>query len=312
MSVTRREFIVLSSAAIVAIPGRRLLFAQQAPAAPPQTSFDAIRANVGIFNGRGGTIGWLSNKDALIVIDSQFPDTAKICLDGLKQKAGRGVDVLINTHHHADHTAGNSVFKPETKKIVAHARVPALLQQQAAAQPAPPSGTPAPPPVPPDTTFEKTWTENAGDEKVTATYYGPGHTGGDAIIYFQKANVAHMGDLLFHERHPFVDRPAGANIQNWIRILETVSKGLPADTVYIAGHSKTGTPVILDRAAVLTFRDYLSAALSHVRAGLAAKKSREEIVALAALPKFEGYMEAPPRLTLAGVLGVAYDELTAK
>jgi cyclase len=312
MSVTRREFIVLSTAAVAAIPSRGLVFAQQA-AAPPVTSFEAIRGNVGIFNGRGGTIGWLSNKDALFVIDSQYPDTAKICLDGLKQKAGRGADVLINTHHHGDHTGGNGVFKPEVKKIVAHARVPALLQQQAAAQPAPAAGaTPAPPPVGPDTTFDKTWSERAGDETVAATHYGPGHTGGDAIIYFQKANVAHMGDLFFHERHPFIDRPAGASIQNWIATLDTVSKQFSADTIYIAGHAKTGLPVVLKRADVLRFRDYLDAVLSHARAGIAAKKGREEIVALAALPKFEGFMEAPPRLTLAGALGVAYDELTAK
>ena len=312
MSVSRREFLVLSSAAMAVVPARGLLFSQQAPATPPVTSFETARGSVGIFNGRGGTIGWLSNKDALIVVDSQFPDTAKICLEGLKQKAGRGVDILINTHHHGDHTGGNSVFKGETKKIVAHARVPALLQQQAAAQPASPSGTPPPAPVGPDTTFEKTWSESAGGEKVTATHYGPAHTGGDAVIYFEKANVAHMGDLLFNERHPFIDRPAGANVQNWMKTLETVAKQLPADTIYIAGHSRTGLPVLVDRAVVMKFRDYFDAVLTYTRRGIAEKKSREEITKLEALPGFESYLGAPPRLTLAGVLGVAYDELTSK
>jgi len=55
-----------------------------------------------------------------------------------------------------------------------------------------------------------------GDERVTATHYGPGHTGGDAIIRFEEANVVHMGDLLFNELHPRVDRPGGASIQNWM------------------------------------------------------------------------------------------------
>jgi hypothetical protein len=40
------------------------------------------RRNVGIFNQRGGTIGWLINRDGLLVVDSQFADTAPNLLSG--------------------------------------------------------------------------------------------------------------------------------------------------------------------------------------------------------------------------------------
>lgn len=309
MLIDRRRFIALSSTAAVAVPLRSLF--GQTPAAPPATRFADMRRNVGYFSGRGGTIGWLMNKDTVVVVDTQFPDTAAICLDGLKQKSGRGIDLLFNTHHHADHTAGNGTFKPATKRIVAHARVPEL-QKQAAAQPPPPNQPPPPPPVFADVTFDKTWSADAGDEKITATHYGPGHTGGDSIIRFERANVVHMGDLFFHERHPFIDRPAGASIQNWIKTLETVAKELPADVQYIAGHSKQDLPVVLARADLMKFRDYLDAVLSQARRGIAEGQAKDTITALKALPGFEGYQEAPPRLTLAGSLGVAYDELTTK
>jgi cyclase len=321
MLIDRRRFIVLSSSAAVAAPlrlpldwlGARLnaveasLFAQS-PSTPPATRFADIRGNVGYFSGRGGTIGWLVNKDAVIVVDAQFPDTAAACLEGLKQKAGRGVDVLINTHHHGDHTAGNATFKPETKKIVAHARVPDL-QKQAAQQA--PAGAQTPQ-VYADTTFDTTWSTDAGGEKIGAKHYGPGHTGGDAVIRFERANVVHMGDLFFHERHPFVDRPAGASIVNWVKTLETVSNEMPRDAQYIAGHSKQDLPVVLGRAELLKFRDYLDAVLTHTRRAIAQGQSKEAVTALKALPGFEGYQEAPPRLTLAATLGVAFDELTAK
>jgi cyclase len=309
MDIGRRRFLVLSSTAAAAVP-LRSLFAQTPPA-PPLTRFADIRRNVGYFSGRGGTIGWLVNKDAVVVIDTQFPDTAAICLDGLKTKSGRGVDVVFNTHHHGDHTAGNGTFKPATKQIVAHARVPEL-QKQAAAQPPPPNQPPPPPVVSADVTFDKTWSTNAGDEKVIATHYGPGHTGGDSIIRFDQANVVHMGDLFFHERHPFIDRPAGASIQNWIKTLETVAKEQPADVQYIAGHSKQDLPVLLSRTELMKFRDYLDAVLSHAKKGISQGQSKDAITALKELPGFEGYQEAPPRLTLAAALGVAYDELTAK
>jgi cyclase len=317
MKIDRRQFIVFSSGALVVTPLARTL--AQTPAQPPAgapaqappppvvPTFADVRRNVGTFTARGGTIGWLINKDAVIVVDTQFADTAKMCVDGLKGKTGsRPIDVVFNTHHHADHTSGNATFRPETKKLIAQSRVPDLQRMVAQATPN------APAPVVADTTFDKTWSEKYGDETVTASYNGPGHTGGDAIIHFERAHVVHMGDLLFHERHPRVDRPAGASIQNWIMILEKVSKDMPGDTIYIAGHSKEGLPVAVDRKAVLRFRDYFDAVLIVVKKGIAAGQTKDAIAATATLPGFENYQSAPPVLTLAGVLGTAYDELTAK
>ena len=307
MKLNRREFFVLSSGALATLPVARLLAqAAQAPAAPPATAFTPVRRNVNIFTGRGGTIGWLSNKDALLVVDSQYPDTAKICLDGLKSRAARDVDVLFNTHHHLDHTGGNGVFRASTKKIIAHANVPVLQRQVQTETPQ------ADAPVVADATFDKAWGEHPGDETVTARYYGPAHTGGDAIIHFQKADVVHMGDLLFYRRHPRVDRAHGANIQNWMKALETIAKEMPANTIYIAGHAKEGGPVTTDRAALAEFRNYFDAVLTFTRKGIAEGQSKEAIAAAASLPGFEGYQSSPPALTLAGVLTVAYEELTAR
>jgi glyoxylase-like metal-dependent hydrolase (beta-lactamase superfamily II) len=318
MNPERRRFILLSSAAVVSAPLARLFAAPglvggQAPAAAPAAAqavtpvFADVRRNVGIFTARGGTIGWLINKDAVIAVDTQYPDTAKLCVDGLKQKTGgRGFDLVFNTHHHADHTGGNGVFKADTKNIVAHAKVPELLKMVAATAPAT-----AAPPVFPDATFDKTWSEKAGDETVAASYNGPGHTSGDAIIHFEKAHVVHMGDLLFHEIHPRVDRPAGASIQNWIVILEKTSKQFPADTIFIAGHARNGVAPTVDRAAVLHFRDYLTAALTFTKQQIAKGQTKDAIAATPALAGFDGYQSGGP-LTLKGVLESAYDELTAK
>jgi len=78
MKLDRRQFLALSSTAISAAPLTRLL-AQQPPApappaaqpAPPTPVFTDVRRNVGIFTARGGTIGWLINKDAVLVVDTQ-------------------------------------------------------------------------------------------------------------------------------------------------------------------------------------------------------------------------------------------------
>lgn len=302
MFVTRRTFVVRSSLCVagLALVPRHALGAQAAPGGHTEL----LRRNVGIFTGRGGTIGWLATPEAGVVVDTQFPDTAQVCLDALAAKGRRQIDLLLNTHHHGDHTGGNGVFRPVTKRIVAHARVPALQKKAAAGQ----QGGAAP--VVADTTFDSTWKADAGDEVVHAVHYGPGHTGGDAVITFEKAQVTHMGDLMFRERHPFIDRPAGASIRNWITTLERVAKDQPRDTIYIFGHAKDGAAVTGSAAQLHAFRDYLSAVLEFTSKGMKAGQSREAIAAAKVLPGFEAYQEAPPRLTLATVLGVAYDELS--
>lgn len=308
MGVTRRGFLRMSSSAAIVLPLARWTQAQTPPATP---TFADIRRNVGSFTLRGGTIGWLANKDAAIVVDTQYADTAPLFLQGFADRTARTIDVLFNTHHHADHTGGNGVFKEKTRKIVAHVRVPEL-QKMVAAQQTQTQPATAPPPVVATATFENTWGEQAGDEHVTARHYGPAHTGGDAIIHFERAHVVHMGDLLFHERHPRIDRPSGASIRNWIATLEKITKDMPRDTIYIAGHAREGLAVTADRAAVLTLRNYFDALLSFTHKAIAAGTSRDELTKTETLPGFERYQSAPPALTLGGALGVAYDELTAK
>ena len=261
--------------------------------------FASLRRNVGTFTARGGTIGWLEASDAVVVIDSQFADTSKMFLDGFKPvKGGRKIDLLINTHHHPDHTGGNKVLQPSVVKIVAHENAPALQRKQAAAQKSEDNQAYA------DTTFKSDWKVDLGSEIVSARYYGPGHTSGDAVIFFERANVAHMGDLMSHQRHPRVDRPSGASIRNWLVTLEKVTKDHNADTIYIFGHSKVGMPVTGPKADLLALRDYFSAMLDYVQKGIKAGKSADEIVK-AGLPQFAANEGAPQ-------LQVAYDELTAK
>src|SRR5689334_16687525 len=115
MSVSRRDFLATSAAAAaVGIIGRPLsAFGWQGQGAPPpQPVFTPIRRNVGYFTMRGGIVGWMVNPGGVVVVDTQFPPEATACLTGLNERSGnRGVDFLINTHHHGDHTGGNISYK---------------------------------------------------------------------------------------------------------------------------------------------------------------------------------------------------------
>jgi len=312
MVVNRRQFLSVSSVALAAstLDLRHLLAGQAAqPApAPPETAFTPLRRGVGIFTGQGGTIGWFIDKDGVVVVDSQMPATAAICLAGITERAqGRGVDRLINTHHHWDHTGRNGVFKPKTTKIVAQENVPGLQRAAAARQPRPP-GMPGPDEqVVATATFTNTWTEKIGGETVALKYYGPAHTGGDAVVTFEKAGAVHMGDLVFNRMHPFIDRPAGASIANWIKVLENAAADHANDTAYVFGHGSAKFGVTGTRADLLYMRDYLAALLDFVRGEIKAGKPKDVIVKIT--DPLKGFPDHGPLIER--VLTPAYEELSA-
>jgi len=304
MPLNRRQFLSKSSL-ILAAPALDLARVPGQAPAQAQSSFTPVRRTVGYFTGQGGTIGWHIGKESVIVVDSQFPATAKVCLEGINERtSGRRIDRLVNTHHHGDHTGGNGVFRPAVTKILAHSNVP-KLQREAAARAQPGQG--AAEPVVADATYDKTWREEIGEEVLSLKYYGPAHTSGDSVVTFEKANVVHMGDLVFNRRHPFIDRPAGASIANWIMVLEKTAKDHGSDTVYIHGHSSPQFGVTGGRADLHYMRDYLSALLEFVRSEIRGGKARDVIVKIT--DPLKGFADHGPLTER--VLAAAYEEASA-
>lgn len=326
--MNRREFLLRSSLFTAGgLLARSRIMAQSQPASPtpPATAlaaqpapaafeFKPLRRGVGLFTGRGGTIGWLSTKDALLVIDTQFPDTAAVCLEGLPDRNRRTIDVVINTHHHSDHTGGNGVFKPVAKTIVAHANVPKLqfaAAERAERDPKAQSWARLDQQVYADRTFPDFWRRELGDEIVNAQYHGPAHTSGDVAIFFEKANVVHMGDLMFNRLYPVIDRASGASARGWISALEDAAKTYPKDAIYIFGHGNARFGVTGQHSDLFVLRDYWSAVLDHVQKQIAAGKKKDEVVTLENLPGFPDFHQPLPN-RLGGNLAAVWDELTEK
>jgi cyclase len=310
VSTSRRDFLTSSALGALAVTlGRtRGAFAWPAQQQQAQPTFTAIRRNIGYFTMRGGTIGYLTHPR--VAIDSQFPAEAAAFLTGLNERSGKeAVEYLINTHHHGDHTGGNISFKGIAKKVVAQTTAAAHMKNVPGAPP-PAAGATPPEQLYPDTTFADKWSADLGDEKVSARYYGRAHTSGDVVVTFERANVAHMGDLMFNQRHPVVDRAAGAQLRSWMQILDRVPKDHDKDTIYIFGHANAGLPVVGSDKDLATFRGYIGALLAFVETQVKAGKSREEILAmrdpLKGFESFGPFGQASAR----DPLTCAYEEVT--
>lgn len=305
MSLSRRDFLATTAVAVGATTIGRPAFAaawqqqQQAPQ-PVTPVFTEIRRNVGFFTGRGGTIGYLVNSTGVVAVDSQFPDSAKLFIAGLNERSkNRPVDRLINTHHHGDHTGGNNEFRGLAKAVVAHQKAAELIKAATERPNAQPN-------LVPDRTFTDVWREEIGDEWVRAKHHGRAHTGGDAVITFERANVAHMGDLMFNRRWPVIDRPSGAHVANWVTVLEKTVADHNSDTLFIFGHAGGTFPVTGSGKELLFFRDFLTAALEHTRGAVKAGMTRDAF--LASKPMLKGFEDFGAGA--GGGLGALYDEIS--
>ncbi|RZK47208.1 MAG: MBL fold metallo-hydrolase, partial [Pedobacter sp.] len=262
--------------------------------------FKALRNDVGVFMEQGGTIAWLNGSSGFVAVDSQFPASATHVIEELKKLGDKPFKYLLNTHHHGDHTAGNIAFKGLVQNVVAHQN--SLVNQKLAAEKA----NSLDKQLLPDTTFGKGWKAPVGKEKISAYYYGSGHTNGDAIYHFENANIVHVGDLVFNRRFPYIDKENGAHIGNWITALDKIYNQFDKDTIVITGHSLDPEKVVGDKENVKAFKNYLECLLTFVKAEMKAGKSKEEILKATTIPGAPEWQGDG----IARSLTAAYTELT--
>lgn len=266
----------------------------------PAYKFKMLRNDVGIFTEQGGTIAWMLNNTGIVVVDSQFPDPASHLISELKKKSGKPFQYLINTHHHGDHTGGNIAFKGIAGNVIAHANCLINQRATAAAQNSEAKQLFA------DTVFNDQWNTKVGRERIHADYFGAGHTNGDIIVHFQNANIAHMGDLMFNKRFPFIDRTAGANIQSWIEVLDKAMTKYDSDTLFIFGHALDPEKVTGKKEELKAMQNFLEKLLIYVRNEIKVGKSKEDILKATSIPgaaDFQGQ-------GIQRGLTAAYEELT--
>ena len=244
----------------------------------PVYQFRTLRNNVGMFAEQGGTIAWMANKEGIVVVDAEFPDPALHLIAELKKQSDKPFEWLINTHHHGDHTSGNISFKGIVKNVAAHEnslvnqKLVALKQKTEDKQ------------LYPDNTFNNKWKIKVGSEHISAHYFGPGHTNGDAMIHFEHANIVHTGDLVFNRRYPFVDRIAGASVQNWAVALEDAQKKFDKDTLFVFGHAYDPQKVTGTMDDLKAMQNFMERLTDYVSAGIKAGKTKDEILKATSIP----------------------------
>ena len=236
----------IRNSAVVAVFLTAFLCASAAQQPEPDWSKVQIKAskvsgNIYMLEGQGGNIAASIGEDGVVIVDDEFAPLADKIQASLKSLGitDKSVRFVINTHYHGDHTGGNAPFANSGSTIIAQDNVRKRLVSGGIAG----NGgalkmenKPAEKAALPIVTFEHDVTVHLNGEDIRALHFPAGHTDGDAIIYFPKNNVVHMGDDFVRYGFPFIDVAGGGSVQGMADGVEKAISQLPADVKVIPGH----------------------------------------------------------------------------
>jgi len=240
-----------------------------------QIRADKLAGNVWVLYGAGGNIGLLAGDDGMLLVDDQFAPLTPRILAAVKTAAGDApIRWVVNTHWHGDHVGGNENLATTGATVFAHDRVRARLLEgqdnKFFGRKVPPATGKALPLV----TFNDSTTLHVNGEDAVVFHVAPAHTDGDAIVWFPRANVVHMGDTFFSSFYPIIDLESGGSIDGMIGACERVLPRIDGSTRVIPGHGPAA-----DKAQLQKYHDMLVGARAAVAKLVREKQTLEQAVA---------------------------------
>jgi glyoxylase-like metal-dependent hydrolase (beta-lactamase superfamily II) len=234
---TQRRLIV-AAAAIVILLSTTTVFAQQ-DFSKVEIKVTKVSGNIYMLEGAGGNIAASVGDDGIVIVDDQYAPLAEKIQAALKGITDKPVRFVINTHYHGDHTGGNEPFSNAGSTVIAQENVRKRLESGGIAGnggSVKMENKPASKATLPIITFENDVTVHLNGEDIRALHFPAGHTDGDAVIFFPRNNVVHMGDDFVRYGFPFIDVASGGSVQGMIAAMEKVITMLPPDVKVIPGH----------------------------------------------------------------------------
>lgn len=218
--------------------------------------------------------GWIVFRDYVLVIDANYPWGAKVILPDIRRTTNKPIRFVFDTHYHADHLFGDSLFVDVGATIVCSQQCLAeshdknttswsndkgegefSLKQWRLEHP--------------QIGFKDRMVFDDGEHRVELIHVGPGHTIGDAVAYLPKERILFTGDLaLTRAGNNIADRDADP--ENWIRALDRISQ-MDFRTL-VPGHGPVG-----NHDSIAPQRQYLSALVEGVKAGIRKGQTAEQI-----------------------------------
>ena len=213
-----------------------------------------------------GNIAVSIGSDGVFLVDSMYAQMHQKIVDAVRALSPLPIRYVVNTHLHGDHTAGNAAIAKLGAVIISHEN---MRKRMADAQSAPAAGTL------PVLTYSDSLTLHFNGEEIQIFHPAPAHTDGDSIIYFRKANVAHVGDIPASLRYPNIGVNDGGTVDGMMAAARQLMKVVKPDTKIVPGHLG---PIVGFREIEQQLTMF-SAVRDRIAAAIKAGKTEAEVVA---------------------------------
>jgi len=256
-------------------------FASQADLKPKQISFRRLSNNCWAFTTEGDpNSGVIVGDDGVMVVDAQAtPLMAREVIRRIRRVTSKPIRHLVLTHYHAVRVLGASAYR--AGEVIASQRTLGLIRERGRQDMASEIGRfprlfrgagSIPGLTWPTLLFKDEMTVMLGKLEVRILHPGPGHTGGDTVVWVPAQRVLFSGDLVEYQAGIYT---GDAHLEEWPNTLEKLRALKPRALVPGRGPA-LATPAQCDRAIRYT-QDFVRGLYASARRGVAARKTLKQV-----------------------------------
>lgn len=213
-----------------------------------------------------GNIAVSIGDDGVLIVDDQWAELTPQISAAIAKLSKGELRFILNTHHHDDHADGNAnLAKPTSALIVAHDDARKRIKSEGRDK--------AHWPI---ITFSDGMSFHFNGDEVRARAFPGGHTDNDIVVFFENANVIHMGDLFNSgiSSFPIADIKAGGSAMRMLENVKEIMPLIPEEAKIIPGHGP-----LSDKAGLRSLYKMLQDTVPLVRKKKLAGQSLDEIIA---------------------------------
>jgi len=271
-----------SLAALAVLASSLGAFAQQQDFSKVEIVTTKLAPGLAMLVGAGGNIAVSTGVDGPVIVDDQFAPLAPKITAAVKALQDAPIRFVINTHFHFDHTGGNEAFGEAGALIFAHENVRKRMSVDQFSKLVNRMFPASPAKALPVVTFGDGVTLHWNGETIRADHVAPAHTDGDTHVWFENANVVHMGDTFVNGFFPLVDVESGGTTAGLIDSANQALARANEATQIVPGHGP-----LAKRADLVKFRDMLVDVKARVEKGVASGQTLEQFIATKPLADLE-------------------------
>jgi glyoxylase-like metal-dependent hydrolase (beta-lactamase superfamily II) len=256
-------------------------FASQTDLKPKKITFRRLSKNAYAFTTEGDpNTGIIVGDDGVMVIDAQAtPLMAREVIRRVRRVTSKPIKYVVLTHYHAVRVLGASAYKAD--HIIASRGTLGLIRERGRQDMASEIGRfprlfrgagSIPGLTWPTLVFDSALTVMMGKLEVRILHLGPGHTGGDAIVWLPSQKVLFSGDLVEYNAGIYT---GDAHLEEWPNTLEKLRALMPRALVPGRGPALT-TPAQCQKAIGYT-QDFVRGLYASARRGAQARRSLKQV-----------------------------------